>query len=106
MCTSIVEIVQAAGMAQRGRAWFALAEAVVSYDHARHAPLDDVITLDFVNTRLGPAARVGVELTLEAASELRDALDRAITAAKREEEDVRGKQVTSNPITRVAAAVM
>ena len=63
------------------------------YDHARHAPLGDVITLDFMNTDLDPGARAGIELTLETAKELRAALDRAITAAEFEEAEVRGKGV-------------
>ncbi|QJP16940.1 hypothetical protein G3545_26840 [Starkeya sp. ORNL1] len=91
MCTSIVEIIPAEGMAKRGADWFPLTQAVVAYDHARHAPLADVITLDFINTGLEPGARAGVELTLESARELRAALDRAIIAAEFEEAEVRGK---------------
>src|SRR5580704_3435503 len=91
MCTSIVEIVGAEGMAKRGDQWFALSHAVVAYDHARHAPLGDVITLDFINAALDPGARAGVELTLETAKQLRAALDRAIAAADFEEAEVRGK---------------
>jgi hypothetical protein len=64
---------------------------VVAYDHARHAPLGDVITLDFLNGDLGASARAGIELTLETAKELRAALDRAIRAADHEEAEVRGK---------------
>jgi hypothetical protein len=93
MCTSIIEIAPAEGMAQRGDAWFPLAQAVVAYDHARHAPLGDVITLDFVNTGLGPAARAGVELSLESARAFRAALDRAITAAEVEEAEIRGQSL-------------
>ena len=52
MCTSIVEIARAEGMAKRGDEWFPLTQSVVAYDHARHAPLGDVITLDFFNTSL------------------------------------------------------
>ena len=91
MCTSIIEIVRAEGVAKRADEWFPLSHAVVAYDHARHAPLDDVITLDFINTGLEPAARAGVELTLATAKELRAALDRAIAAAEFEEAEVRGK---------------
>jgi hypothetical protein len=91
MCTSIVEVVGAEGVAKRGEEWFALTRAVVAYDHARHAPLADVITLDFINTGLDAGARAGVELTLDSAKELRAALDRAITAAEFEEAEVRGK---------------
>jgi Family of unknown function (DUF6295) len=91
MCTSIVEIVRAEGMAKRGDDWFPLTKAVVAYDHARHAPLADVITLDFINTGLAAGARAAIELTLETAKELRGALDRAIVAAEFEEAEVRGK---------------
>jgi len=91
MCTSIIEIARAEGMAKRGDAWFPLTQSVVAYDHARHAPLGDVITLDFINTSLGAGARAGVELTLDSAKELRSALDRAIAAAEYEEAEVRGK---------------
>ena len=76
MCTSIIEIARAEGMAKRGDDWFPLSQAVVAYDHARHAPLGDVITLDFMNTALDAGARAGVELTLETAKELRAAPSR------------------------------
>ena len=91
MCTSIVEIARAEGMAKRGEEWFPLTQAVVAYDHARHASLGDVITLDFFNTNLDAGARAAVEITLESAKELRAALDRAIAAADFEEAEVRGK---------------
>lgn len=90
MCTSIIEIVAAKGMAQRGEAWFTLDRAVVAYDHARHALFGDVITLDFINTAPDPSARAGIELTLESARALRAALDRAIGAADEEEAELRG----------------
>src|SRR5690348_13798726 len=91
MCTSIIEVVSAEGMAKRGDEWFPLSQAVVAYDHARHANLGDVITLDFINAALEPGARAGIELSLETAKELRAALDRAIAAADYEEAEVRGK---------------
>ncbi|WP_353186731.1 DUF6295 family protein [Bosea sp. (in: a-proteobacteria)] len=91
MCTSIVEIVPVEGMAKRGDGWFPLTQAVVAYDHARHAPLADAITLDFVNARLDAGARAGVELTLETARALHEALGRAIAEAEFEEAEVRGK---------------
>ena len=91
MCTSIVEITEAEGMAKHGDTWFPLTQAVVAYDHARHVPAGDVITLDFYNTALDAGARAAVELTLESAKALRAALDRAIAAAEFEEAEVRGK---------------
>jgi hypothetical protein len=85
MCTSIVEIAAAEGMAKGADVWFPLTDAVVAYDHARHALLPDAITIDFINKALPPGARAAVELTLDSAKALRDALDRAITAAEIEE---------------------
>ena len=98
MCTAIIEIVPASGMAKRGDAWFPLSHSVVAYDHARHAPLGDVITLDFINTGLDPGARAGIELTLDAAKTLRAALDRAIAAAEYEEAEVRGQGAALRPL--------
>ena len=85
MCTSIVEIARADGMAKGERDWFALTHSVVSYDHARHALLDEAITIDFVNGNLPPGARAAVELTLDAAKALNAALAKAIAAADIEE---------------------
>jgi hypothetical protein len=96
MCTSIVEIAAAEGMAKREDEWFPLTHAVVAYDHARHAQLADVITLDFVHEALPPGARAGVELTLESAKALAAALARAIAAAEIEEVDrLQGLERTS-----------
>ena len=85
MCTSIVEIAPASGMAKNGDDWFEVTDCVVAYDHARHAIAGDVITLDFINKDLPPGARAAVELTLESAKALRAVLDRAIAAADVEE---------------------
>ena len=85
MCTSIVEIVAAEGMAKREDEWFPLTHASVAYDHARHALLADVITLDFINEALPPGARAAVELTLETAKSLAAALAKAIAEAEIEE---------------------
>jgi hypothetical protein len=85
MCTSIVEIVPASGMAKGKDDWFPLSHSVVAYDHARHALLYDAITIDFVNQHLPPGARAAVELTLDAAKALNAALAKAIAEAEIEE---------------------
>jgi hypothetical protein len=93
MCTSIVEIVPASGMAKSraedgvegGNDWFPLTHSVVAYDHARHALLADAITIDFINAGLPPGARAAVELTLDAAKALTAALTKAIAEAEIEE---------------------
>jgi hypothetical protein len=85
MCTSIVEIVGADGAGKGDDGWFKLTHSVVSYDHPHHALLEEAITIDFVNSAMGPSARVAVELTLEAAKALSGALVKAIEAAEIEE---------------------
>jgi predicted NBD/HSP70 family sugar kinase len=85
MCTSIVEIVSASGAGKGSSGWFDLTHSVVSYDHPHHALLEEAITIDFVNAALGPGDRVAVELTLEAAKQLSQALTKAIAAAEIEE---------------------
>lgn len=107
MCTSIVEITRAEGMAKRDGEWFPLTHAVVAYDHARHAVLDDVITIDFINTDLPPGARTGAELTLETAKLLQQALTKAIAEAEVEEaeraESIARQRAASAP-RKLAAA--
>ena len=104
MCTSIVEIAVAEGMAKREQDWFELTHAVVSYDHARHALLDDAITIDFINTELPPGARAAVELTLESAKGLQAALSKAIAEAEEEEaERHEGLARARSEATRAAA---
>ena len=88
MCTSIVEIVAAEGAGKSAEGWFDLTHAVVSYDHPHHALLEEAITIDFVNSGLGPGARVAVEMTLESAKALAGALARAIAGA----EEVEGER--------------
>jgi hypothetical protein len=87
MCTSIVEIVSASGTGKGVDGWFDLTHSVVSYDHPHHALLEEAINIDFVNASMGPAARVAVELTLDAAKLLSGALIRAIAAAELEESE-------------------
>ena len=89
MCTSIVEIAPAEGAARGVDGWFALSHAVVSYDHPSHALLNDAILIDFVNRGLSPGDRAAVELTLDSARALHDALARAIAAAEAEEAETR-----------------
>ncbi|MGI9525040.1 MAG: DUF6295 family protein [Hyphomicrobiaceae bacterium] len=85
MCTSIVEIIRVDGMGKRSNVWFHLSRAVVAYDHARHAQLDEAIAIDFVNEELDPGARAAVELTLDSAKSLNEALSKAIAAAEDKE---------------------
>ena len=104
MCTSIVEIAAAEGAGKGSDGWFTLTHSVVSYDHPHHALLEEAITIDFVNRALGPGARVAVELTLEAAKNLHQALTRAIAAAEIEEAERLQRLMPADPTGIKAAA--
>jgi Family of unknown function (DUF6295) len=84
MCTSIVEITAVEGAGKGDGGWFDLTTAVVSYDHPHHALYDDAINIDFVNTAMGPGARVAVEISLDSARALSKALAKAIADADAE----------------------
>lgn len=85
MCTSIVEITRVEGVGKGDDGWFDLTTAVVSYDHPHHAWYEEAITIDFVNSGLGPEARVAVEISLQSARDFAAALTRAIAAAEAQE---------------------
>lgn len=81
MCTMIVEKIQVNGCGKGKDGWFDLKQASISYDHPFNAPFEHALNIDFVNESLGPAARVAVELSEQAARDLvkaiLDVLDRA-----------------------------
>ncbi len=70
MCTMIVERVNIDGSGKGTSGWFKLEQAIVSFDHPFHAPLEHALNIDFVNESQGPSARVAVELSEQAAREL------------------------------------
>jgi len=79
MCTYIVESAAVEGSAKGASGWFAVDRVTVAYDHPAHAEVEHALMLDFAGATDG---RVGVELTLEAADELAQALAAAIGRAK------------------------
>ena len=70
MCTMIVEKVKIDGSGKAANGWFQLEQANVSYDHPFDAPMEHALNIDFVNESQGPAARVAVELSEQAARAL------------------------------------
>ena len=62
--------------------WIDLTHVVVTYDHPHHALFEDAISLDFVNSALGPGSRIAVEISLDAAKALSAALQSAIRQAE------------------------
>jgi hypothetical protein len=84
MCTSILELVECAGAGKSPEGWVNLTHVAISFDHPHHAMLDDAVTIDFVNRALAPGKRVGVELTLDAAKALHEALGKVIVDVEEE----------------------
>ena len=82
MCTMIVSQVNIEGSGKGANGWFKLREANVSYDHPFDAPLEHALNIDFVNEALGPGARVAVELSVEAARALVEAIGTVIDRAE------------------------
>lgn len=82
MCTMIVTQVNIDGSGKGVNGWFKLREANVSYDHPFDAPLEHALNIDFVNESLGPGARVAVELSVEAARTLVEAISAVLDRAE------------------------
>lgn len=74
MCTMIVTQVEIEGSGKGVTGWFTVRQANVSYDHPFNAPLEHALNIDFVNESQGPGARVAVELTVESARNLVEAV--------------------------------
>lgn len=81
MCTMIGEKIPLPASAKGGDRWFPADHVYLAYDHPTHAQLDHALGIDFVREIGGLQDRVAVELSLENARTLRDALSRAIDLA-------------------------
>jgi hypothetical protein len=81
MCTYLTETVEVDGSGKGAAGWFELTQASVYVDHPQHAQHGHTVNIDFANPDLGPAARVAVELTEEAALALVQAIQAAIASA-------------------------
>lgn len=70
MCTMIANQAKIEGSGKGASGWFTVRQVNVSYDHPYQIPLEHALSIDFVDERQGPGARVAVELTLESARQL------------------------------------
>ena len=82
MCTMIVEKVKIDGSGKGMSGWFKLERANVSFDHPFDAPMEHALNIDFVNESQGPAARVAVELSEQAARDLVQTILRVLDQAQ------------------------
>jgi len=82
VCTMINEVAAIAGGGRGPQGWFAVNRLSVGYDHPTFVPLEHAITLDFLDDRSGPDARVAVELTPDSARQLIATLQAALELGK------------------------
>ena len=82
MCTMIAVQVKIDGCGKGSQGWFTLREADVSYDHPFNAPSEHALNIDFVNEAQGPGARVAVELSVDAARTLVEAIQAVLNRAE------------------------
>jgi hypothetical protein len=64
--------------------WFAVTDGTVYFDHPVHAQAEHTLNIDFADPSKGPGARVAVELTAAAASDLVAAIQTALESAPAE----------------------
>jgi uncharacterized protein DUF6295 len=81
VCTYQTELIEVDGAAKGPAGWFDLREAMVYVDHPVRAQAGHTLNVDFLNRAEGPSARVGVELTRDAAESLVAAIQRALAGA-------------------------
>ncbi|TDV40964.1 DUF6295 family protein [Actinophytocola oryzae] len=81
MCTYQTERIEIDGSGKGANGWFGLSSAQVYVDHPVHAQYAHTLNIDFTDIAAGPAARVAVELTEEAARALAAAINAALASA-------------------------
>ena len=82
MCANITEHAALYGCARAGAGWIPVDSAHISYDHPLHANLEHALNIDFVNDAAGFGSRVAVELSLDAAEALAQAILTATARAR------------------------
>ncbi len=83
MCTMIVHQEKIEGSGKGPQGWFTVREVNVSYDHPfNNAALEHTLNIDFINEAEGPGARVAVELSVEAARKMVDAIHVVLARAE------------------------
>lgn len=78
MCTYTTEHLKVSGSGKGGHGWFELSDASVYFDHPVHAPYEHSLNIDFLAPKMGPSARVAVELSPDSARELANAIFAAL----------------------------
>jgi hypothetical protein len=90
MCTyaTVTTSVEGSAKGPNGK-WFHITDATVYFDHPVHAMAEHTLNIDIAAPRLGPGARVALELSAESARELVTAIEAALAGAPPELTDPR-----------------
>jgi Family of unknown function (DUF6295) len=81
MCTYATEQCAVSGSGKAAMGWFSVSLATAYVDHPVHAAAAHTVNIDFAAPRVGPAARVAVELTTDSAIRVMEAVARALLSA-------------------------
>ena len=82
MCSYLTVTVPVDGSAKGpDSSWFHVTDATVYFDHPVHAMAEHTLNIDVTAPARGPAARVALELTADAARELVTAIQQALASA-------------------------
>ncbi|HLV58925.1 MAG TPA: DUF6295 family protein [Natronosporangium sp.] len=82
MCTTISDHAAVSGSGKQGGGWFRVEHAHLAYDHPSHAAFEHALLLDFAGQAGDRPARLAVELSLDSARRLAEALTRTVEAAE------------------------
>jgi hypothetical protein len=74
MCTYVTRSLPVEGSAKGPDGWFDATSASVYYDHPVHAAAEHTLNIDVLNPRLGPSARLALELDPVTARALAEAI--------------------------------
>ena len=85
MCTMISAKYALSGHAKGSTGWFPIEQLYLAYDHPAQARSEHAVLLDFANEGIGQGARLAVELSSEAATELALRLLETVEEANRYE---------------------
>jgi hypothetical protein len=80
MCTYATEHVVVRGSAKAAGTWAPLARASVYVDHPYAAPLEHTLNIDLFSDSDGRSRQVALELSLESAAALLEAVTQALVA--------------------------
>jgi hypothetical protein len=85
MCTYATVTIPLAGSGKGPNgSWFRVTDASVYFDHPVHALAEHTLNIDIAAPAHGPAARLALELTADAARDLVRAIEQALAAAPAE----------------------